>query len=140
MSKFIQNTASLNGVFAVPPLARCANKKRDIDFEQNARLVRHIAKGGITRFIYGGNAFLYHMMLAEFEQLLRWLSEMQTEGLWFIPSVGPSYGRLMDQAPLLRQYAPPCVMALPCGDPRDAAGIECGLREFADAADAKLML
>jgi dihydrodipicolinate synthase/N-acetylneuraminate lyase len=31
-------------------------------------------------------------------------------------------------------------MTLPCGDPRDAAGLERGLREFAEAADVSLML
>lgn len=140
MGEFIQHTASLNGVFAVPPLTRQQGNKREINFEENARLVRYMVQGGISRFIYGGNAFLYHVTLAEYEQLLRWLSEMQSDELWFIPSAGPSYGRLMDQAPLLRQFAPPCVMVLPCGDPRDAAGIEQGIREFAEAADVKLML
>jgi dihydrodipicolinate synthase/N-acetylneuraminate lyase len=131
---------SLEGVFAVTPLARVPGKDRAIDFEQNSRIVRYIAEGGISRFIYGGNAFLYHLTLAEYEQLLEWLSTIRQEGLWFIPSAGPSYGRLMDQAPLLRRYAVPCVMALPCGDPRDAAGLERGLREFAQAADTRLML
>ena len=131
---------SLEGVFSVPPLARVPGKERAIDFEQNSRIVRYLAEGGISRFIYGGNAFLYHVTLAEYEQLLEWLSAIQQDGLWFIPSAGPSYGRLMDQAPLLRRFAFPCVMTLPCGDPRDAAGLERGLREFADAADAHLML
>src|SRR5580658_10400573 len=126
---------SLDGVFAVPPLARSAGNGRAIDFEQNSRIVRYIAQGGISRFIYGGNAFLYHVTLAEYDQLLGWLSSMQQPGLWLIPSAGPSYGRLMDQAPLLRRYAIPCVMALPCGDPRDAAGLEQGLREFAETAE-----
>ena len=40
-----------------------------------------------------------------------------------IPSAGPSFGRLIDQAAILRRYKFPCVMALPCGDPRDAAGL-----------------
>jgi 4-hydroxy-tetrahydrodipicolinate synthase len=131
---------SLEGVFAVPPLARVPGKERTIDFEQNSRIVRYIAEGGISRFIYGGNAFLYHLTLAEYEQLLEWLSAVRQDGLWFIPSAGPSYGRLMDQAPLLRHHAVPCVMTLPCGDPRDAAGLDQGLREFADAAGARLML
>ena len=135
-----QNLISLDGVFAVPPLARTAGAARAIDFEESSRIVRHIAKGGISRFIYGGNAFLYHLTLDEYEQLLAWQAAIKEEGLWFIPSAGPSYGRLMDQAKLLRRFAVPCVMTLPCGDPRDAAGLELGLREFADAADTHLML
>jgi dihydrodipicolinate synthase/N-acetylneuraminate lyase len=131
---------SLEGVFAVPPLARKPGTARAIDFEQNSRIVHSIANGGVTRFIYGGNAFLYHLPLAEYEQLLEWQTEIQRDGLWLIPSAGPSYGRLIDQANLLRRFAFPCVMTLPCADPRDAAGLERGLREFAEAADARLML
>jgi dihydrodipicolinate synthase/N-acetylneuraminate lyase len=131
---------SLDGVFAVPPLARSAGNGRAIDFEQNSRIVRYIAQGGISRFIYGGNAFLYHLTLAEYEQLLEWQADMQGDGQWLLMSAGPSYGRLMDQAPLLRRFAVPCVMILPCGDPRDATGLERGLREFAEAAGARLMI
>ncbi len=40
----------------------------------------------------------------------------------------------------MRRFAVPCVMTLPCGDPRDAAGLERGLREFAEAAGVRLML
>src|SRR5688572_27784372 len=89
----------LCGVFAVPPLARKAD--RSIDFGQNDLIVRHITTGGITRFIYGGNALLYHVQLKEFEQLLEWLNQLPAE-LWAIPSIGPSYGRAMEQALLLR--------------------------------------
>jgi dihydrodipicolinate synthase/N-acetylneuraminate lyase len=131
---------SLDGVFAVPPLARSAGKGRAIDFEQNSRIVRYIAQGGISRFIYGGNAFLYHVTLAEYEQLLDWQANMQEDGRWLLMSAGPSYGRLMDQAPLLRRFAVPCVMILPCGDPRDATGLERGLREFVEAAGVRLMI
>jgi dihydrodipicolinate synthase/N-acetylneuraminate lyase len=131
---------SLESVFAVPPLARVPGKARAIDFEENARIVRYIAKGGVSRLIYGGNAFVYHLTLDEYEQLLAWQAGIREDGLWFIPSAGPSYGRLMDQAKLLRRFAVPCVMTLPCGDPRDAAGLERGLREFAQAAGTRLML
>jgi dihydrodipicolinate synthase/N-acetylneuraminate lyase len=130
----------LSGVFSVPPLARVPGRTRAIDFEQNSHIVRYLADGGISRFIYGGNAFLYHLTLAEYEQLLEWLTSIKQQDLWLIPSAGPSYGRLMDQAGILRRYPVPCVMTLPCGDPRDAAGLEQGLREFADAAGTRLML
>jgi dihydrodipicolinate synthase/N-acetylneuraminate lyase len=129
----------LRWVFPVPPLARKNDARRSIDFEQNNRIVRHIADGGLTRFLYGGNAFLYHITLAEYEALLDWLNSF-ADGLWAIPSIGPSYGRAMDQASILRQYKFPCVMALPCGDPRDAKGLETGLREIAESANTPLIL
>ena len=61
----------LSGVFAVPPLARRADKERSLDLAENDRLVRHMSEGGLTRFLYGGNAFLYHVTLKEYEQLAR---------------------------------------------------------------------
>jgi dihydrodipicolinate synthase/N-acetylneuraminate lyase len=129
----------LRGVFAVPALARRADTKRSIDFEESGRLVRHMAAGGITRFLYGGNAFLYHVTLAEYEELLGWLAGFDA-GHWAIPSVGPSYGRARDQAAVLARHSFRCAMALPCADPRDAAGLEAGLREIADAAGLPLIL
>ena len=129
----------LRGVFAVPALARRADARRSIDFEESGRLVRHMAAGGITRFLYGGNAFLYHLTLAEYEELLGWMAGFDGDH-WAIPSFGPSYGRAMDQAPLLARHRFRCAMALPCADPRDAAGLETGFREIADAAGLPLIL
>ena len=131
------DVADLRGVFAVPPLARRVDAARSLDFEQNERIVRHIISGGITRLIYGGNAFLYHITLAEYEQMIDWLAHLES---WVIPSVGPDYGRAIDQATLLRNHRFPCVMVLPCSDPRDAGGLERGYREIAEAADTKLIL
>ena len=131
--------ADLSGVFSVPPLARRLDHRRTIDFTANDQIVRHIAGGGVTRFLYGGNAFLYHITLAEYGELLDWLSGFN-EDWWMIPSLGPSYGRAMDQAPLLRRHSFPCAMMLPCADPRDAAGLERGLREIADAVGVPLVL
>src|SRR5262252_3811926 len=127
-----------HGVLPVPPLARRNDARRSIDFAQNDRLVRHMGEGGITRLIYGGNALLYHITLADYEPLLEWLTGWNSKFL-VIPSVGPSYGRAIDQAPLLRKYRFPCVMVLPCGDPRDAQGLEQGMREIADACDSPLL-
>ena len=128
-----------SGVFAVPPLARRNDSARTLDCVESRRIVDHIARTGIARLIYGGNACLHHLTLAEYEQLLDWLSGLPKE-LLCIPSAGPSFGRAMDQAPLLRRHGFPLVMMLPCGDPRDAAGLECGIREFAAAAGMPVMV
>ncbi len=129
----------LRGVFAVLPLARRRDASRSLDLAQNDLIVRHIVSGGITRLIYGGNAFLYHITLAEYEELLEWLAGLSDQ-LWIIPSIGPSYGRAMDQAKLLRKFQFPCAMVLPCSDPSDAAGLERGYREIAEATDAALIV
>jgi dihydrodipicolinate synthase/N-acetylneuraminate lyase len=127
------------GVLPVPPLARKRDAKRTLDFTENDRIVRHMTEGGITRLLYGGNAFLYHMTLAEYQELLGWLGALP-RNLMVIPSAGPSFGRAMDQAALLRRHSFPCVMLLPSGDPRDAEGLEAGYREFAQACGLPLVV
>jgi dihydrodipicolinate synthase/N-acetylneuraminate lyase len=129
--------ADRHGVIAVPPL--CRRLDGSLDFSESEKIVAHLRQGGITRLMYGGNAFLYHFTLDEHRQLLPWLESLD-DSLWCIPSAGPSFGRLMDQAPLLRKHRFPCVMALPCADPRDALGIEAGLRKFSAAAETPLIV
>ncbi len=129
--------ADRHGVIAVPPL--CRRVDGALDWDESAKIVAHLKAGGVTRLMYGGNAFLYHITLAEYAELLGWLGGLDDE-FWCIPSAGPSFGRLMDQASLLKKYRFPCVMALPCADPRDAHGIEEGLRRFSAAAEMPLIV
>ncbi len=129
----------LRGIFAVPPLPRKRDARRSLDFDAAECVARHIEDGGITRYLYGGNAFLYHITLDEYGALLDWLGGFPATR-WAIPSVGPSFGRAMDQAPLVRRHAFRCAMMLPCGDPRDARGMEAGVREVAHAAGVPLIL
>ena len=129
----------LAGVFSVPPLPRKRNARRLLDFDAAECVARHIEEGGITRLLYGGNAFLYHVDLGEYEALLGWLAGFPPSR-WAIPSIGPSFGRAIDQARMLRAYRFRTVMLLPCGDPRDADGLEAGVREIADTAGMPLIL
>ena len=129
----------LRGVFAVPPLARRRNSQRLLDFAQNDLIVQHITSGGVRRLIYGGNAFIYHVTLNEYEELVNWLAGLGDQ-IWVIPSVGPTYGRAMDQMRLLRGREFPAAIVLPCSDPRDAIGLERGYRELAEAGETKLIL
>jgi dihydrodipicolinate synthase/N-acetylneuraminate lyase len=130
---------TLDAVFSVPPLPRRADAKRTLDLDAAEQIARHIESGGITRFLYGGNAFLYHATLGEFEMLAGWLASF-AESRVPIPSIGPSFGHAMDQARIVRRHRFPAVMMLPCGDPRDAPGLEAGYREVADAAGTPLLL
>ena len=129
----------LQGVFSVPPLPRKRDARRTLDFDAAECVARHIEAGGITRYLYGGNAFLYHITLDEYDALAGWLSGFPASR-WAIPSVGPSFGRAIDQARVLRRYAFRTAMLLPCGDPRDAHGMEAGAREIADATGLPLIL
>jgi dihydrodipicolinate synthase/N-acetylneuraminate lyase len=132
--------SDLQGVFSVPSLARNDDAQRSLNFAENDKVVRHIASGGITRFLYGGNAFLYHISLRDYAALLEWMASYTEPDFWMIPSFGPSFGRAQDQAELLSKYKFPTSMLLPCADPRDAAGLERGIRELADAVGTPLVL
>ena len=129
----------LKGVFSVPPLPRKRDARRTLDLDASECVVRHIEAGGITRFVYGGNAFLYHVTPDEYETLLDWLAGFGPSR-WAIPGLGPSFGRAIDQARLLRRHRFRTAMMLPCGDPRDPLGMEAGMREIADAAGMPLVL
>jgi dihydrodipicolinate synthase/N-acetylneuraminate lyase len=129
----------LCGVYAVPPLPRSAGARRTIDFDAASRIVEHIHDGGVTRFLYGGNAFVYHMSMDEYECLAGWLAQFEPPRL-AIPSLGPSFGRAIDQARVLRRHGFSSAMLLPCSDPRDAAGMEAGVREIAQTAGLPLVL
>jgi dihydrodipicolinate synthase/N-acetylneuraminate lyase len=129
----------LYDIYPVPPLARRSDAKRSINFAENEKFFRYLRDGGITRFVYGGNAFLYQITLAEYAELTHWLGGLTGQAT-IIPAVGPSYGRAIDQAPLIRRYKFPSVLVLPTGDPRDAAGLERGMREIAEACGIPLSL
>ena len=129
----------LYDIYPVPPLARRNDAKRSLNIAENEKFFRFLREGGITRFVYGGNAFLYQITLAEYADLTHWLGGLAGQAT-IIPAVGPSYGRAIDQAPLIRRYKFPSVLVLPTGDPRDAAGLERGLREIAEACGVPLSL
>jgi len=132
-------TLTLDAVFAVPPLPRRRDAKRTLDLDAAEQVAGHLEAGGITRLLYGGNAFLYHATLGEFEVLAGWLASFDAPRVP-IPSIGPSFGHALDQARILRRHRFAAAMMLPCADPRDARGLEAGYREIADAAGMPLVL
>lgn len=131
--------ALARGVWAVPPLARHPDQQRSLALKEEDRIVSHVADAGIDRILFGGNAFLYHITLSDYEELLDWAADLSAD-LTVVPSAGPAYGRAMDQAPFLRRHDFPAVMMLPCRDPRTAEGIAHGVREFVDAAETPVIL
>lgn len=126
-------------VYAVPPLARRADTRRSIDFEGNEKILRYMLRNGVRHVVYGGNAFLYDITLSEYTALLEWASGFAKEAS-IMPAVGPSFGRAMDQAPILRKHRFASLLVLPNANPRDAAGLETGLREVAEASGHALTL
>lgn len=125
-------------VIAVPPLARKAGLT--IDRAENQRLVRYIEEGGVNTLLYGGNAVLYHTRLSEYALLLQMLTEIAGQNTLMVPSVGPAFGTIMDQAEILRDFAFPTVMILPQREIADEHGIASGIRRFVDAYGKPIVL
>ena len=117
-------------VISVPPLAR--NADLSLNIEANRTLIRHLEAGGVTTLMYGGNANFYHLGTSEYAATLDFLEQAAGRDAWVIPSAGADFGKLMDQAAILRGRAFPTAMALPFGQPSNDAGVATALRKFAD--------
>ena len=118
-------------VLAVPPLARKADLT--VNKDANSALIKHIEAGGVSTLLYGGNANFYNIGLYEYAAIIDELAEIAAPKTWVIPSVGPDFGKMLDQAALLKSRKFPTAMALPMTFPMTPAGSVTGLRRFADA-------
>jgi dihydrodipicolinate synthase/N-acetylneuraminate lyase len=128
----------IQSVLAVPPLAR--NRDYSLNEAENVKLIRHIETGGVSTLLYGGNANFYHIAPSEYDQVLAFLSQSAGSQTLVIPSAGPAYGMMMDQAKVLARHQFPTVMVLPQQGITTAAGVEEGVRRFSQAAGMPLIL
>lgn len=119
-------------VMAVPPLARTASGA--IDATENARLIRHLEQGGVSLLLYGGNANIYHLALDEYEPLLAMLAATASATTLVVPSAGPTYGLMMEQAKTISRHRFQTVMVLPQQGITTSAGVATGIRRFVEAA------
>lgn len=117
-------------VVAVPPLARHADLSPDR--EANGMLIRHLESAGVRTLMYGGNANFYHMPVSAYRATLEMIMELAGSDTWVLPSAGPEYGRLMDQAAILRDLPFPAAMLLPMTFPFTDDGLATGIRHFTD--------
>ena len=125
-------------VLSVPPLARLPDLA--LDRVANAKLIRHIEAGGIRTMMYGGNANFYRVGTYELAGILDFLAETAGEDTWMIPSIGPDYGKMIDQVDVMRSRAFPTAMVLPQSPPISIDGIAAGLRRVADRFGRPLIL
>jgi dihydrodipicolinate synthase/N-acetylneuraminate lyase len=118
-------------VIAVPPLARHADYSLNTD--ANQALIASMEAGGIRSLMYGGNANFYHLPLADYASTVDFLADAAGADTWLLPSVGPDYGKMMDQAAVLKTRAFPAAMLLPMAFPYTDEGLGIGVRRFTDA-------
>ena len=127
-----------SSVIAVPPMAR--NAQGVLCRHNNEKIIRWIEAGGVTTFLYGGNAVFYHMRLSEYADALSIIAESAAPTSLMIPSVGPTYGIMMDQVDILKQFNFPTVMILPQKEIADEKGIATGIRKFVEAYGKPIVL
>lgn len=120
-------------VIAVPPLARHADLR--LNAEANQALLKHLEAGGVRNIMYGGNANFYNLAVSEYAEVVDFLAENAGPDTWILPSAGPDYGKLMDQAQILRTRKFPTAMLLPMSFPYTDSGLADGIRRFSDALD-----
>lgn len=118
-------------VIAVPPLARARNGA--VSVGENRKIVDWMAAGGVSTFLYGDNANFYNLGLLEYPLTLEVLSGIAPKDAWVIPSIGPDFGKALDQVTVLKSFDFPTAMALPMASATKPAGIATGLRRLADA-------
>lgn len=125
-------------VIAVPPLAR--TRDGEIDRIENRKLLRHLEHGGVSTVLYGGNANLYHIAPSQYGKLLEVIAEDSSDQTIVIPAVGPTFGVMMDQAPMLSSFGFPTVMVMPMTGMTTSAGVATGIRRFVEALGKPVVL
>ena len=96
----VTQSSLARSVIAVPPLAR--DERGRVCRESNRRIVQYLEQGGVSTLLYGGNAVFYHLAPSEYESTLQMLVEIAGSASLVIPSLGPSFGVMMDQTDQVR--------------------------------------
>ena len=125
-------------VISVPPLCRDASLK--VCAEENGKLIRHIESGGVSTLLYGGNANFYNLALSEYADTLDMLAEKAAPETWVVPSVGPYFGTMMDQAAILKGRKFPTAMILPTVAVSSPEGVRVAVMKFVERAGIPAVL
>lgn len=125
-------------VIAVPPLCRDADLKPNAG--ENAKLIRHIEAGGVSTLLYGGNANFYNIAVSEYAAVLDQLEAAAAAETWIVPSVGPYFGMMMDQAAVLAERKFPTAMVLPTLAVSSPEGVRVAVMRFVEKAGIPAVL
>ena len=131
--------AELSGsLMSVPPLAR--NPDLGLNEAENRRLLAHLEAAGVTNHLYGGNANFYGLSLRQYEEALDMLAEIGGETSWIIPSIGPDYGKMTDQAAIAKGTRFPTFITLPQAFGTTPAGVDKAIRELVQTLSRPIIL
>ena len=127
-----------NSVLAVPPLAR--NPDLSLNAPENLKLVRHMEAGGHKVLLYAGNANVYHCPLDDYAAMLDMLADNTAATTRVIPAIGPDFGKMMDQARLLRGTGYRTAMVLPMQGFTTPEGVALGIARVVERAGIPVTL
>ena len=116
-------------VLAVPPMAR--HQDGSLNIAGNQAMIDHLEAGGVRTLMYGGNANFYNIGVRDYPQVLEMLKALAGADSWIIPSIGPDFGKAIDQIDLLRSHEFPTAMVLPLQFPATDDGLATGIRRLA---------
>ncbi|MFN7627695.1 MAG: dihydrodipicolinate synthase family protein [Pirellula sp.] len=125
-------------VIAVPPLARHGDLR--VSRAENAKMIQYLKQGGVRTLLYGGNAVFYHIRPSEYAAAVEMLLEEAGEDMWMIPSSGPAFGTMLEQAELLASMPIDTAMVLPQKEITDPEGIEMGIRHVVERLGKPVVL
>jgi dihydrodipicolinate synthase/N-acetylneuraminate lyase len=90
--------------------------------------------------MYGGNANFYNVAISEYAALLDMLTAQAGADTWVIPSIGPDYGKALDQVAILREREFPTAMMLPAAGIYTDAGAATNIRKHAEKLGKPLIV
>jgi len=125
-------------VIAVPPLALTTGLTPDTN--ENRKILEHLHSGGVTSYLYGGNANFFAVPVSGYAAILDMLEEITPDDGWTIPSIGADYGKALDQVRMLKDRPFPTAMLLPMQAPVTPEGVATGVRRLADALGRQLIV
>jgi dihydrodipicolinate synthase/N-acetylneuraminate lyase len=122
---------------ALPPMARTTDG--EIAVAEQAKILDWLRSGGITTFLYGGCANFFNASVRQYAATLDVIESLAQSDDWVIPTIGPDFGKALDQAEILKGRDFPSAMLLPLA-PVTAAGVATGLRRLSDTIGKPLMV
>ncbi len=122
---------------ALPPMARATTG--EIAASEQAKIIDWLRSGGISTFLYGGCANFFNASVRQYGATLDVIESLARDDEWVIPTIGPDFGKAMDQAEILRGRRFPSAMLLPL-TPVTSTGVATGLRRLSDTMGRPLMV
>jgi 4-hydroxy-tetrahydrodipicolinate synthase len=122
---------------ALPPMAR--TQGGEIAVAEQVKILDWLRSGGVTTFLYGGCANFFNMGVHEYAATLDVIENLALADDWVIPTIGPDFGKALDQAEILKGRQFPSAMLLPL-TPVTQVGVATGLRRLSDTMGKPLMV